>query len=106
MSTRATIAFRRDDGRFEAVYLHFDGYPEHTGVILDQHYADSELARSLVAGGDLCGFDDQTHQPEHYGDGQPPAVMPTMPALLDFARKCAAAYLYVFEDGRWQMQKV
>src|SRR6056297_1414712 len=105
MSTRATIAYRRDDGRFEAVYLHFDGYPEHTGVILNEHYADADLARSLVAGGDLRGFDDQTHQPEHYSDGRPPAVMPTIPALLDFAHNCAAAYLYVFEDNQWHCQK-
>lgn len=106
MSTRATIAFRRDDGRFEAVYLHFDGYPEHTGAILDEHYADADTALSLIAGGDLRGFDEQTHQPEHYSDGQPPTVMTAMPALLDFARNCAAAYLYVFEDKQWHCHKM
>lgn len=101
MSTRATIAYRRDDGRFAAVYLHFDGYPEHTGQILEQHYATQEAAQSLVDDGDIRCLDEQSFEPERYDDGQRPAIMPTMPALLDFARNCGAQYVYVFADGGW-----
>ena len=34
MSTRATIAFRRSDDCYDAVYFHFDGYPDHAGETL------------------------------------------------------------------------
>ncbi len=36
MATRATIAYADNDGSYHAAYLHFDGYPEHAGVILNQ----------------------------------------------------------------------
>ncbi len=29
MSTRATIACKQEDGRYAAIYLHFDGYHDH-----------------------------------------------------------------------------
>jgi hypothetical protein len=53
MSTRATIACADSDGSFHAAYLHFDGYPEHAGVILNQRYNSIEKASALVAGGEL-----------------------------------------------------
>ena len=106
MSTRAIIGYRRPDGRFTAVYLHFDGYPERTGAILHQHYNTPELAESLVSGGDIRTFDDRTLEPERYSNGNQPTTMPTRPALLEFARNCGAEYLYVFEDGEWRYQKL
>ena len=53
MSTRATIAVRRDDQTYDAVYLHFDGYPEHTGELLMKHHQSPEAAEALIAGGDV-----------------------------------------------------
>jgi len=53
MATRATIAFADNDGGYHAAYLHFDGYPEHTGVILSQRHNSIEKASALVAGGEL-----------------------------------------------------
>ena len=60
MSTRATIAVRRADGYYDAVYLHFDGYPDHTGETLKEYFATQDLAEELVAGGDLRCLDRTT----------------------------------------------
>jgi hypothetical protein len=53
MATRATIAYAQGDGSFQATYLHYDGYPEHAGLILNQRFTSVETVMALVAGGEL-----------------------------------------------------
>jgi len=106
MSTRATIAVQRPDGYFDAVYLHFDGYPSHTGETLKQHFATQEIAEGLVAGGDLRCLDQATGAPEHYRGDHGPAKLPTRDALIVFAQNCTSQFLYVFEQGVWSCEKV
>jgi hypothetical protein len=51
MSTRSMIAKKLPDGRFRAIYSHWDGYPSHNGRILLEHYSDSaKLDRLLDLG--------------------------------------------------------
>ena len=105
MSTRATIASRRADGMYDAVYLHFDGYPKHTGETLMQHHASQTDAEMLVASGDLRCLDRDTGKPEPFSDGDPPSTLPTQEALIEFARNCGAQYVYVFDDGTWSCRE-
>ena len=53
MSTRSMIARKLEDGSIEAIYCHWDGYPEHNGLILLRYYADPEKLDQLFALGDL-----------------------------------------------------
>jgi len=105
MSTRATIACKQDDGRYAAIYLHFDGYPDHAGRVLEQNYTSIESARALVAGGDIRSLaNDGT--PERFTDGNRTVVMPTRAALHEFARNCGTEYVYLFENGRWDCMRL
>jgi GH24 family phage-related lysozyme (muramidase) len=106
MSTRATIAVRRADGYFDTVYLHFDGYPSHTGETLKQHFATKELAEVLVAGGDLRYLDRKTGTPERYSNGNAPVKLPSNDVLIDFAKNCGAEYLYVFDAEAWSCKEL
>jgi len=54
MGTRSTIAVKHGD-RIKAVYCHWDGYLEHNGAILLEHY-NSAKANNLVALGDLSSL--------------------------------------------------
>jgi type 1 fimbria pilin len=104
MSTRATIACKQDDGRYAAIYLHFDGYQDHAGRVLKQNYTSIESAQTLVAGGDIRSLaNDGT--PERFTDGNRTVVMPTRAALHEFARNCGTEYVYVFEDDAWHCHK-
>jgi hypothetical protein len=104
MSTRATIACKQEDGRYAAIYLHFDGYQYHAGRVLKEHYTSIESARTLVAGGDIRSLaNDGT--PERFTDGNRAVVMPTRASLHEFARNCGAEYIYVFEDEAWHSHK-
>ncbi len=105
MSTRATIACKQEDGRFAAVYLHFDGYPDHAGRILNDHYTSIDSVRTLVADGDIRSLA-RDGTAERFTDGNRSVLMPTRASLLEFARNCGADYMYVFEDEVWHCHKI
>ena len=52
MSTNATIMRKTEEGKIEAIYLHWDGYPSH---VMDQlpAYDTCEKVAELLALGDL-----------------------------------------------------
>jgi len=53
MGTRSTIALEFADGTVQQVYCHWDGYLEHNGKILLEHYSDPFKLRDLI---DLGGI--------------------------------------------------
>lgn len=53
MSTRSNIIAKLADGRWGKTYCHWDGYPEHNGKILNEHYQDQAKVDALIALGDL-----------------------------------------------------
>jgi len=106
MSTRALIAARLDDGLFSAVYLHYDGYPDHAGAVLQQFHTTEDQARQLCTGVDIRCLDDGTGQPERFSDGRPPARVDGVDWLVRTALNNGCSYLYVFEDGHWGEHRV
>ena len=56
MATRSTIALEFADGTVGQVYCHWDGYLEHNGQILFEHYRDPFKLRELIDLGDLSSL--------------------------------------------------
>lgn len=56
MGTRSTIALEFADGTVQQVYCHWDGYLEHNGKILQEHYSDPFKLRELIDLGDLSSL--------------------------------------------------
>lgn len=56
MATRSTIAVELEDGRVKQVYCHWDGYLDHNGKILLEHYPDFIRAEELVSLGDISSL--------------------------------------------------
>ena len=52
MSTRSKIGILRKDGTVDHVYSHWDGYPEHNGVILLSEYNNINKMNHLIKNGD------------------------------------------------------
>ncbi len=48
MATRSTIALEFADGTVEQVYCHWDGYLDHNGAILRDHYSDPFKLQKLI----------------------------------------------------------
>ena len=53
MSTRSNIGILNEDGTVNYIYCHFDGYLEHNGDILNEHYTTESKVRMLIGLGDL-----------------------------------------------------
>ena len=56
MGTRSTIALEFADGTVQQVYCHWDGYLDHNGKILAEHYSDPFKLRDLIDMGDISSL--------------------------------------------------
>jgi hypothetical protein len=56
MGTRSTIALEYADGTVDQVYCHWDGYLDHNGRILQEHYSDPFKLRNLMDLGDMSSL--------------------------------------------------
>lgn len=105
MSTNAIIAIQNETGSFDAIYLHFDGYPEHAGVVLQTHFNSPELAVKLIQQGELRSLDRQTGAAETYSEieGEPKRIMrfDSFDRMVDHLRLQWCCHIYVFKIDRW-----
>lgn len=53
MATRSTIAIEYENGTVAQIYCHWDGYLEHNGKILNEHYTNVPKIVELIGLGDL-----------------------------------------------------
>jgi len=112
----------------KSVYCHWDGYLEHNGAILQEHY-NSAKANELVSLGDLSSlrpeigeehafshFDTDMTQDEYYekyGEmctfygrdrketGTEFKVAHTFDEFLEQVNNCCGEFYYVMKDGVW-----
>jgi hypothetical protein len=127
MGTRSRIGVMHGDV-VKSVYCHWDGYLEHNGAILQEHY-DSAKANNLVALGDISSLGPEIGE-EHpfsrfdtdisdavweskYGNmttfygrdrgesGTEWKVAHTFDEFLAQAENCGAEFYYIMRDGVW-----
>ena len=56
MATRSTIALEFADGTVQQVYCHWDGYLEHNGKLLQEHYSNPFILRDLIDQGAISSL--------------------------------------------------
>lgn len=119
MGTRSRIGVMHGD-KCKSVYCHWDGYLEHNGKILQEHY-DSSKANNLVALGDISslapnfeipdGVEHSFNKPTEgitvfYGrdrgeNGTDFKVDFDFASFFERAEGCGAEWYYVMRDGVW-----
>lgn len=119
MGTRSRIAVMHGDN-CKSVYCHWDGYLDHNGRILFEHY-DSSKANHLVALGDISSLGKEIEIPEgdphgfdnpskdittFYGrdrgeKGTEFKTDDTFEKFFERADSCGAEYYYIMKDGVW-----
>ena len=101
MSTRSLIALKTDTG-IHAVYCHHDGYIEHNGEILLNHYTQREQVADLVMHGDMSVLAENVYDCQFYRDAHSKtAVYPNDQALFE-QLDGGIEYIYIFHKGdRW-----
>jgi hypothetical protein len=95
MGTRSTIALEFADGTVEQVYCHWDGYLEHNGKILQEHYSDPFKLRDLIDQGDISSLGKivGTKHPFSPHEGE------TQKALYEAAVEAGATTFYARDRG-------
>ena len=128
MATRAVIGKLQTDGSgIKAIYLHSDGYLEHAGRILNEHYQDESKVDELLAHGDVSSLNEnigvkldfmdyksfhENKQCRFYGRdrGEQHRHFDLLDSELDlikFAkRSCDAEYVYMFAFGYWYVYSI
>ena len=106
MATRCSIGIKTKDNKFKAIYCHWDGYPEHTGQVLVEHYNDEEQIEKLFELGDLSFIDTtlDTCIAYHRDRGEklhPARVFETEKEMCDHFSDCWCEYFYIFKNGKW-----
>ena len=89
MSTRSRIGVMHGD-KLKSVYCHWDGYLQHNGQLLQDHY-DSAKANHLVSLGYISSLKEET--------GTDFTVDQTFEEFLSKDYDCE--YYYIMRDGVW-----
>ena len=59
MATRSMIYKEQQDGTLKGIYCHWDGYLEHNGAILLEHYSEPDKLEKLLALGDISSLNEE-----------------------------------------------
>ena len=65
MSTHSTIWIKTGD-TYTGVYCHFDGYLDHNGAILLEHYNSAEKAQALISMGSILALNTTLENSEFF----------------------------------------
>lgn len=105
MRTRSCIGYETPSGKVAYVVCRFDGYLEHVGRILEEHYNDFDKVLELLLGGDIVSLqDDLEHttfeNPKNYErPSECKAKVANGVGEYLFIGDCD--YKYLFDSGRW-----
>lgn len=117
MSTRSLIVTKTSDDKYRGIYAHWDGYPEHNGRILQEHYTDQEKIDALIDLGDVSILAPSIEKPEghsfdtpvdgyciFYGrdrgeDDQEPFTKYTINGVLHYDR--GQDFVYIWNGSKW-----
>jgi hypothetical protein len=108
MSTSSYIGILGPEGpnpTVKFIYCHFDGYPEHNGMMLAKHFDTPFKVAKLIELGDISSLGETLDETVFYrrdlkrNDGTEAATVPLVRYIVDHD----VAYKYLFtEDGEWK----
>ena len=125
MATRAIIA-KLDDKGVKAIYNHSDGYLEHAGRILAEHYKDESKVDELLAHGDVSIIDENIGVKINFNDYKTRYAnkqckfymrdrgekykqaeqLKDEAELIEFSNNCDVDFIYMFAYGYWYVYDI
>jgi len=117
MSTRSLICIKKEN-TYEAIYCHWDGYPEHNGAILKNYYTDPNKIQQLIDLGDISSLESEIGEKHNFNDNNNnwttfygrdrgeedvnARIVSRFEDLKEIASNHGAEYVYIFENGNWK----
>ena len=109
MATRSLISIKNEDGTYDGVYCHFDGYPTGVGSKLSRFYKTEEKIRQLIDRGGMSCLEQELDDCEFYTKrGEKLHNYKALQAnvILQKARDIGCEYLYTFCNGEWSFDEL
>jgi len=104
MSTRATIS-TEIEGEIKGIYVHFDGYEDGVGKILEDNYLDYDYVVQLIEQGAASYMGNSIEDCDFYYDRGEPLEIYEAEDTEDFITKFGESYNYFFdpETESWEI---
>lgn len=119
MGTRSTIIAKLSSGETKRIYCHWDGYPEHNGALLLNHYTEQDKIDALIALGDLSWLAEEIGEKHDFDDprknwttayardrgetGTEARRIRSLPHAIKDSAKCGAEFVYLWDGKQWQV---
>lgn len=103
MATRSTISVVLANGTVHSIYCHYDGYLDHTGVLLQEFYNSQEAAEELVGMGATSVLDKTIESTTFYARdrGEDLDIAKFWNLEMFMMTYGPQEYNYLFRDGKW-----
>lgn len=110
MSTHATITIRikTEQEQFLTIYNHFDGYLDHLGQMLLDHYNQFQSVFDLISCGDVSFVDSTLYTCKFYHRDRnedwgyvAPRQSDSREQLDVTLKQLSGSYQYLFENDKW-----
>ena len=120
MATRSHIGILNQNGTVDYIYCHFDGYLEHNGKILNEHYNTEEQVRELIGLGDISSLGKEIGEKQDFNgprvnrdwclvygrDRGETGVEARKCSYVDYTKEYFEEYIYLFTPGKgWQVRE-
>jgi hypothetical protein len=115
MATRSTIWIKKDNGNYDGIYCHWDGYLDNNGKILIENYQDVGKIKGLIELGSLSSLDEEIDCPTGHSYETPKRgccvayhrdrdedLSIYRDITFDKIEKYFEEYNYFYIDGEWK----
>lgn len=100
MSTHCEISALCGDGKWRKIYVHYDGYPEHTLKTLLGHYSRQEMIDLLMFDGGISFLNPDLNKLERLTSD--PALVADSFATLPHVGVSFVGYGYKWNGSKWR----
>ena len=118
MATRSHIGILNQDGTVDYIYCHFDGYLEHNGSILNEHYTTEGQVRELIGLGDISSLGKEIGEKQDFNarankdwclvygrDRGEDGTEANKCSYVDYTKEHFEEYTYLFTPGKgWEVR--
>jgi len=107
MATRSYIGKQNSDGTIRAIYCHWDGYPNHVGRLLNDHYDEETKVDNLLNLGDLSSLNSTLEETVAYKHDREEnnvdaRLFESRQDFILFGNGMSAEFWYLFCNGEWE----
>lgn len=115
MPIRSRIEKVQPDGTVKSIYCHWDGYPDHVGVVFYGHYTDEAKIDTLLALGDISYLGPEIGEKHENHDKNvvtayardrdetdcEARIDDNLGSFLELLAQCSEEYTYLYDGGEW-----